>query len=252
MKVNKGGKSAESKHIRYRANVQKSRNFSEVLGQKQSENPTRNKSYEVPNSQIGRKLDWGSGPAPLNSGTSTKTLGPGKLPDSLIGVKGIARQSKIHGPSKATASAGPVSRRIKTYSHLIRQTAEKYGLDPHLVAGLIKQESGGNPNAVSHAGAMGLMQLMPGTARMLGVRDPMDAQQNIEGGVKYLRQMLDKFGGDVKLALAAYNAGPGNVQKYGNKIPPFRETQDYVVRVTRNAEAMRVAGYFTPARSRLG
>jgi hypothetical protein len=117
----------------------------------------------------------------------------------------------------------------------IKKAAEKYGLSPALIHSVIKAESNFQVDAVSSAGAQGLMQLMPATARELGVIDVFDIDANVDGGTRYLKQMLDRFGGDIKLALAAYNAGPGTVQRYG-QIPSYRETRDYIDRVMRFAE----------------
>jgi soluble lytic murein transglycosylase-like protein len=123
----------------------------------------------------------------------------------------------------------------------ITAAAKKHGIDPALLAGLVKQESGFNPTAGSPAGARGLTQLMPGTAAGLGVTNVLDPIQNLDGGAKYLRQQLDAFGGDVTRALAAYNAGPGAVQRYGG-VPPYAETQNYVRIVQANAAQYRAAG----------
>lgn len=130
----------------------------------------------------------------------------------------------------------PLNRRALAFDPMIEQNAAVHGVSPHLVRAVIQQESGFNPRAVSHKGAMGLMQLMPATATEYGVDDPYNPSENIRAGVAYLKGLLVRFKDDVKLALAAYNAGPTAVTKYGD-IPPYRETRDYVSRITKNIDA---------------
>lgn len=119
----------------------------------------------------------------------------------------------------------------RAYDDLIDRAADRYGLDPALIRSVMQTESAFNPIAVSRAGAMGLMQLMPELAEEFGVTDPFDPEQNIMAGARYLRQLLSMHDGNVRLALASYNAGPGAVARYG-AIPPFAETREYVKRVT--------------------
>jgi soluble lytic murein transglycosylase-like protein len=151
----------------------------------------------------------------------------GEAPPATYGVPGAATfrtAAKPRGGARATA-----------YDELIRETAERHGVSPDLVRAVIQAESGFNRWAVSPKGAMGLMQLMPATARDLGVADPFHPAQNISGGVKYLAALLERFDQDVVRALAAYNAGPERVERY-NGVPPFRETRDYVKKITGSAQ----------------
>ena len=166
-------------------------------------------------------------PAPAQVSTATQT-GATTFADTL---------------AQATASAGPaapastsVGGDATQFDAAIQAAAQRNGVDPNLVKAVIEQESGFDPNAQSAAGAQGLMQLMPSTAAGLGVSNPLDPTQAIEGGTKYLKSMLDRFGGDVSLALAAYNAGPNAVARYGG-VPPYAETQKYVQSVLANFQA---------------
>jgi soluble lytic murein transglycosylase-like protein len=117
------------------------------------------------------------------------------------------------------------------FEPFVQEHAARHSLRPELVRAVIQVESGYNPRARSPKGAMGLMQLMPATASYLGVRDPYDPADNIRGGTAYLRELLDRYDGNEELALAAYNAGAGAVDRYGRKVPPYRETRDYVRKI---------------------
>ena len=154
-----------------------------------------------------------------------KILGSAGKFGSLTGLGNISALTT----ASASTSIPEVSRNAPKAQILamIDKVAKKHGVDQKLVRALVRQESGFNPNATSHCGAQGLMQLMPATAKGLGVTDAYNPVQNVEGGVKYLKGLLNKYNGNVILALAAYNAGPGAVDKYGN-VPPYKETQNYV------------------------
>ena len=161
-----------------------------------------------------------------------------KILDSTISAKSEDKttvQDKVFSPAAVNSSNRLAS---KDLDSIIDKYASKNGLDSDFVKALIKQESGFKSNAKSHCGAMGLMQLMPATAMSLGVHNAFDPEQNVAGGTKYLKGLLDRFDGNKELALAAYNAGPGAVKKYGG-IPPYSETQNYVKKVIGNYQSYK-------------
>jgi soluble lytic murein transglycosylase-like protein len=157
----------------------------------------------------------------------------GLAPTAAAGATTAAPTTSAGTPNGTTGSLAGVP-----YGDEITAAARRNGIDPALLAGLVRQESNFNAAAVSPAGARGLTQLMPATAAGLGVANPSDPVQALEGGARYLRRQLDAFGGDVTKALAAYNAGPGAVQRYGG-VPPYAETQAYVQKVQAFAAAYR-------------
>lgn len=182
---------------------------------------------------------------------------PAKKQTAKLVAKSASTPVKKKATAVAKKPAAPVQsiawyvQRIRQYNRgisaataqkiasLVLGKGNKYGVDPRLVFALIAQESRFNPHAVSPVGARGLGQLMPGTAAQLGVSNPFDITQNIDGTVRYLATQLKRFGGDMRKALAAYNAGPGNVAKYKG-IPPFRETQNYVRVISTHYQRLRV------------
>jgi soluble lytic murein transglycosylase-like protein len=151
-------------------------------------------------------------------------------PPSATGQPGFnAQLASAMAPAPAPAAAATPAG-ANPFAAEISAAAARNGVDPALLTGLIRAESNFDPGATSPAGAQGLTQLMPGTAASLGVTNPLDPAQSIDGGARYLRQQLDRFGGDASKALAAYNAGPGAVERFGG-VPPYAETQAYVRKV---------------------
>lgn len=167
----------------------------------------------------------------------------------INGVSSIEQKNEYSIKTNKSAKTGNAAfssylEEKKDLDEIFDQAAKKYNVPVDLLKAIGKAESGFDPNAVSRSGAQGVMQLMPATAKSLGVTDSFDPEQNIMGGSKYIAELLDKYDGDTKLALAAYNAGMGNVRKYGG-VPPFKETQNYVVKVMKYMNENLEAGSAT-------
>jgi soluble lytic murein transglycosylase-like protein len=193
-----------------------------------------------------------SRPAPFSRQDMKRLTPPGIQHFLVQGTSANTRTDKVSayspaGRNREKASKGIPPRKTNPYQPVltdqqiiaqnVQKAAAKYDLPPELINGVIRAESNFMSRAVSPAGAQGLMQLMPATAKELGVQNPFDIGQNINGGAKYLKQMLDRFGGNVRKALAAYNAGPGTVMKYDGRVP-YPETRQYVNRVLRFSRQM--------------
>jgi len=183
-------------------------------------------------------------PAPKHSASSSRAPAPATQPvaDSTASAEPpladsaappSASSDSVAAPNSAMPTDNQPFASHPTLDQMVHEVASRYNVDPELVRAVIGQESNWDPHAVSRTGAQGLMQLVPSTARLLGVRNAFDPQQNLDGGVRYLRSLLVRYGGDLDKALAAYNAGPGAVDRAGG-VPHIAETQHYVQRITDN------------------
>ena len=160
-----------------------------------------------------------------------RQVGVIKILEALDRASGTSKQS-VAREINQTQSSSSLQR---PFSEIIQEASNTYGIDESIIGAVIKQESSFNPQAKSSCGAMGLMQLMPDTAKSLGVKDAYNPEENIMAGVKYLKQKIDEFDGNLPLALAAYNAGSGAVRKHGG-IPPYKETKAYVNKIMQSVD----------------
>lgn len=180
------------------------------------------------------RLVWRTTLARLDAGFERAPHFPlftSEVTESTLPIKSHVKKTRVNKQRKFF--------RNTKFTSMIQRVAAAAKVDVHLIHAVIQAESAYNPKARSPAGAIGLMQLMPATAKRYGVANIWDPEQNITGGVQYLRDLLELFDDDLRLAVAAYNAGEGAVLKYGNKIPPYRETREYVRRVIKNFNTLR-------------
>jgi hypothetical protein len=240
-----------------RADTSGSRTFHQVLTSRG--NQPLNQMNTKPNGLT--VVDYRNNPVRVTCRYTYRTAAPNSDPKTTKSDETAAASTAIDAKSSAidskafsrtnrkpmqlinpTASTSPInqsgSNQKRVIEKSIHKAAQKYNLPASLIRGVIRAVSNFVVKAISRAGAQGRMQLMPGTAKEVGVDNPFDIEQNIDGGARYLRKMLDSFGGDIKVALAAYNAGPGTVEKYGGKVPPYQETEQYIHRVLKFSKQM--------------
>lgn len=184
---------------------------------------------------IYKKMTGGESLPTISIQLPTDIRPSGKEVETPVQVKAVTHSQVRPKVNTGDTFSARVQERLSEYEPIIAQASKQFNVPPHIIKAVITAESAGKSSAVSKVGAKGLMQLMDGTAGDLGVKNSFDPEDNIRGGTKYLRKMLDEFDGNVDLALAAYNAGPGNVRKHGG-IPPFQETQAYIRKVKQYAE----------------
>ncbi len=184
---------------------------------------------------IYKKMTGGESLPTISIQLPTDIRPSGKEVETPVQVKAVTHSQVTPKVNTGDTFSARVQERLSEYEPIIAQASKQFNVPPHIIKAVITAESAGKSSAVSKVGAKGLMQLMDGTAGDLGVKNSFDPEDNIRGGTKYLRKMLDEFDGNVDLALAAYNAGPGNVRKHGG-IPPFQETQAYIRKVKQYAE----------------
>jgi len=182
----------------------------------------------------------GAGFTPVGLSKDNTSSLTGVTFEKLLATKVQEKENLNVSPAqvkKTALKSHALSSGSSDYDEIIKEASQKYGVEENFLKAIIQQESGFNPNATSYVGAMGLMQLMPETAKELGVTNAYDPRDNIMGGAKYISQQLKRFNGDKRKALAAYNAGPGAVLKYGG-VPPYSETQKYVANIMSIYESM--------------